>query len=574
MFDPGHGIPTRAPFAFPNLSLNPKSQTDFPMSSASPHSIPARFRSDLRRSLPFVASLSCLSISVRADVTLRVDSPGAIESFAGTVRIITVDAGAPLTFSWTATADMTALSRTWGNYTPLSNPAPAVANYATLLPAAAGSEKVRAPVPATLTSYQFEISGYNATPTRQAATVQVNVRPLAIPPAFTPIAWTLPLGTFSWVTGNGVVGVNQTMTNPLVPDAQVGVPYSTTLVATGREPITYGAVDLPAGLTLTGNTISGTPTDAAFNKNQFTITATDADGFMSPAIARMKAPVLYPRVQVPHQAPVVFDMGAPGLNGGYANDAASFERGRVAAGFKVEAATTITRVRLWGCYVATGRPDQADSFTLRFYDRGPSPIAFWPDFPAVGKLIGTFTPTSVTRATTGRAAFGIPNGEYVYDLSFAGLPVQANTLYFITVENTSKAGDWLWLDVDPAFYQTPYQNYPGWGFFSTDGGKTWPGGALDVAFQLGEGPAAPPPPPPPPDNSLSGYFKLDAKTNGKGAIALSPSARSYAPGTVVTLTAQLDLTAVWKGWTGDVVSSSRTITVTVTRDTKVTANFR
>ena len=107
MFDPGHGIPTRAPFAFPNLSLNPKSQTDFPMSSASPHSIPARFRSDLRRSLPFVASLSCLSISVRADVTLRVDSPGAIESFAGTVRIITVDAGAPLTFSWTAPADMT-----------------------------------------------------------------------------------------------------------------------------------------------------------------------------------------------------------------------------------------------------------------------------------------------------------------------------------------------------------------------------------------------------------------------------------------------------------------------------------
>lgn len=528
-----------------------------------------------RTSRWLLAGLCSAGIALRADVTLRVDSPGAVETFSGATRIITVDAGAALTFTWSATPDMTGLTRTWGDYNPFSNPTLAVTNYPTALATAVGSEKVHAPAPAVLTSYQFEISGLNATPARQSATVQVNVRPLATPPAYTPIVWTLPLGTFSWVTGNGVAGVNPTMTNPLVPDAQVGVPYTTKLVATGRAPITYGAADLPAGLTLVGDTISGTPTDAAFNKNQFTITATDADGFMSPSIARMKAPVLYPRVQVPHAAPVVFDLGAPGLNGGYSNDVASTERGRVAAGFMVDAAATITRVRLWGCYVATGRPDQADSFTIRFYDRGPSPIAFWPDFPAVGKLIGTFTPTSVTRTTTGRAAFGIPNGEYVYDLTFTGLPVPANTLYFITVENTSKAGDWLWLDVDPAFYKNPYQNYPGWGFFSTDGGKTWPGGALDVAFQLSAGPAAPPPPPPPPgDNSLNGYFKLDAKANGKGTVALSPSARSYAPGTVVTLTAKPDAGSPWKGWTGDVVSSSLTITVTVNKDTKVTANFR
>ncbi|MBL9200787.1 MAG: hypothetical protein JNL39_09790 [Opitutaceae bacterium] len=71
-----------------------------------------------------------------------------------------------------------------------------------------------------------------------------------------------------------------------------------------------------------------------------------------------------------------------------------------------------------------------------------------------------------------------------------------------------------------------------------------------------------------------GNFKLAISTNGKGTVSSSPAGTTYAPGTVVTLTATVGSGGVWKGWTGDVVSPSKTITVTVTKDTKVTANFR
>lgn len=505
---------------------------------------------------------------VRAGVTLLVN--GVDTSVSGP---ITVNAGDPLVFSWTATDDMTQLERSWGNYSPFSNPDPYFRSYQTLLSSSSGEEKVRAPLPSVITSYGFSVAGKDGAGIRQLAGAQVRVIPSASVPEFVPIVWTLPLGEFSWLTGNGVPGVDSLCTMPVVPDAEIGVPYSAILVASGREPITYGAAGLPEGLTLNGNVISGTPTTNAFNVNQFTITATDADGFMTPAIVRMMNPVLYPRVQVPHQAPVVFDLGAPSLNGGYVNDAGAADPGRVAAGFKLATATTITKVRLWGTYYLSGKADQADSFTLKFYERGPSPFVSWPDFPAAGKLIATFTPTSVVRSTTGRAAMGYPNGEYVYDLYFAGLPCQGNTLYYLTVENVSNKHDWMWMTVANEFYTTIYQNYPGWGVYSTDGGLTWPGVANDVAFQLSDG-AAPPPPPP---TTTTNTFRLVTKTSGKGTVSVSPFAKAYAPGTVVTLTAKTDPAdpkSVWKGWTGDVVSNSQVITVTMNQNFTVQANFR
>ena len=48
-----------------------------------------------------------------------------------------------------------------------------------------------------------------------------------------------------------------------LPNATVGQPYSTTLSATGSDPITWTANNLPEGLSLNGDTISGTPTGAA-----------------------------------------------------------------------------------------------------------------------------------------------------------------------------------------------------------------------------------------------------------------------------------------------------------------------
>lgn len=125
------------------------------------------------------------------------------------------------------------------------------------------------------------------------------------------------------------------------------------------------------------------------------------------------------------------------------------------------------------------------------------------------------------------------------------------------------------LEVDPAFYKTPYQNYPGWGIASLDRGVTWNAGALDVAFQLSDGPVVVGPTPTPAPVT----YKLDARTNGKGTVTISPAAKSYAPGTVVTLTAVPAAGQPWVGWTGAVASKSPTLSLTITKDTAVTANF-
>lgn len=63
-----------------------------------------------------------------------------------------------------------------------------------------------------------------------------------------------------------------------LPDGKVGEAYSRTLAATGSVPITWSleSGSLPAGLTLSGNTISGTPTAAG--TYTFTVKASNAAG--------------------------------------------------------------------------------------------------------------------------------------------------------------------------------------------------------------------------------------------------------------------------------------------------------
>ena len=48
-----------------------------------------------------------------------------------------------------------------------------------------------------------------------------------------------------------------------LPNATQGQPYTAALTATGSEPVTWTAANLPEGLSLSGNTISGTPTGTA-----------------------------------------------------------------------------------------------------------------------------------------------------------------------------------------------------------------------------------------------------------------------------------------------------------------------
>ncbi|MCW3099950.1 MAG: hypothetical protein JWL77_5568 [Chthonomonadaceae bacterium] len=74
--------------------------------------------------------------------------------------------------------------------------------------------------------------------------------------------------------------------------------------------------------------------------------------------------------------------------------------------------------------------------------------------------------------------------------------------------------------------------------------------------------------------STATTFKLTIVTNGKGTVTASPAAASYAAGTVVTLTATPAAGSPWIGWSGAVTGTALTTTVTITKDTSVTANFR
>jgi hypothetical protein len=85
-----------------------------------------------------------------------------------------------------------------------------------------------------------------------------------------------------WVLGTLIpipeAGTAPTITTASLADGTVGVEYSQTLAATGDTPITWEISDgeLPDGLSLTGNTISGTPTVAGMF--EFAVTATNDEG--------------------------------------------------------------------------------------------------------------------------------------------------------------------------------------------------------------------------------------------------------------------------------------------------------
>lgn len=74
--------------------------------------------------------------------------------------------------------------------------------------------------------------------------------------------------------------------------------------------------------------------------------------------------------------------------------------------------------------------------------------------------------------------------------------------------------------------------------------------------------------------STTTAYKLVVKTAGKGTVAENPAGTSFAAGTTITLTATPAAGSLWTGWSGDVTSTSRTITVTMDRSLTLQANFK
>jgi len=69
-------------------------------------------------------------------------------------------------------------------------------------------------------------------------------------------------------------------------------------------------------------------------------------------------------------------------------------------------------------------------------------------------------------------------------------------------------------------------------------------------------------------------YKLTITKNGKGTVTANPTAASYAPGTVVTLTATPDPGFPWIGWGGACSGTATTCSVTMNANLSVVANFK
>lgn len=101
-------------------------------------------------------------------------------------------------------------------------------------------------------------------------------------------------GTFSGVEGQGgfgvafmnnkvVLGKAAKITSPLSATGAVGANFSYTVQGSGKSPVTLSATGLPPGLALSGNVISGTPTQAGLFMVQ--LSAANAFGSQQPTLS-------------------------------------------------------------------------------------------------------------------------------------------------------------------------------------------------------------------------------------------------------------------------------------------------
>jgi hypothetical protein len=75
------------------------------------------------------------------------------------------------------------------------------------------------------------------------------------------------------------------------------------------------------------------------------------------------------------------------------------------------------------------------------------------------------------------------------------------------------------------------------------------------------------------DDDVPDPFTLQVATSGSGSVSLAPPGGSYAPGTVVTLTALPGAGFAFSGWSGDLSGTTNPATLTMNADRSVTATF-
>lgn len=142
-------------------------------------------------------------------------------------------------------------------------------------------------------------------------------------------------------------------------------------------------------------------------------------------------------------ADVIFDNGAPGLNGAYLSEINYFWE--QADDFMLQpGATVITDVHWWGIYVFAGTP-QPDAFTIRIYETNGNQPALTPLYELTGISGSRAGTTDVISVNTGEAI--VLYDLYEYSAVIDPIALTPNTTYWISVLNdTANDNDdtWMW----------------------------------------------------------------------------------------------------------------------------------
>ena len=279
------------------------------------------------------------------------------------------------------------------------------------------------------------------TPATQTAT-QITVN---VPAAYIAVAGTPSVTVFNPVPGGGVstaqtftiifaaTNTAPKITSTLTAGGVLGSAFSYTITANGSPTITFTASPLPAGLTLSGATISGTPT--AVGSTNVTLTAgngTAPNDTQTLVITITAAPV------APSITSALTASGATGVQFNYAITASGTTPINFTA-TPLPAGLTLTGATISGTPTASGSTNVAlgasngtspnDNKTLVITITGPVAPVITSALTATGKVGSSFTYT-VTASGTAPITFtaaSLPNGLSLNGAAISGTPTAAGT---------------------------------------------------------------------------------------------------------------------------------------------------
>jgi hypothetical protein len=351
----------------------------------------------------------------------------------------------PLTVTATGDINVTPGSGPVANLT-LSNPPPVTAGipYTGTIGVSGGSapyncQIVSGSLPAGMTESGCTISGTTTAPGSY------------------PLMVTATDSSNPTLNGSGTVmltvnGGSLTITNSMLPNGTVGVPYSATIGVTGGTApysCTFTSGTLPAGLSLSGCTVSGTPTTPI--TANLTVKATDSSnpaltGSGPESITIAPAPLSITNSMLPNGTVGVPYSATIGVTGGTAPYSCTFTSGTLPAGLSLS-----------GCTVS-GTPTTpiTANLTVKATDSSsPALTASGPESITIAPAPLSITNSMLPNGTVGvpySATIGVSGGTAPYSctftsgtlpagLSLSGCTVSGTPTTPITANLTVKATD-------------------------------------------------------------------------------------------------------------------------------------